>query len=323
MAKQFDYLVVGAGLYGSTFARIATDKGKSCIVIDKRNHIAGNCYTEKCHNIDVHKYGAHLFHTNDKEVWDFVNRFSEFNQYRHQVIVKSGNVHYSFPPNKMTYQQLGTTNKQVLYKKLFKGYTEKMWGKERKDVIRRIPIRNDWDNKYFSDKYQGIPIDGYTKLVERMLTGIKVQLNCPFRWDQITTKKIVYSGPIDSLFGFMYGRLPYKSLCFKTKMYNKKQVQGIGVINYADKDVPYIRTVEHKYFNWIESRRTIVTTEYSTEQGEEFYPILDSENINLYNKYKKLLSNDFILGGRLGSYRYMDMDEVVKQAIEHTNRISR
>ena len=320
MAPQLDYLIVGAGLYGATFARLAADHGKSCLVVDRRKHIAGNCYTKKQYGIDVHKYGAHLFHTNNENVWRFVNRFGEFNRYCHQVIVKSGEMFYSFPPNKMTYQQLGTEDKQVVYDKLFKGYTKKMWGKEQSDAVKRIPIRNDWDNRYFSDKYQGVPINGYTRLVEQMLSGIEVRLNCPYCYYQpakILAKRTIYTGSIDDLFDYKYGQLLYRSIRFKSRVYNKEQQQGTSVINYADEGVSCIRTVEHKYFNWTESKKTIVTTEYPTSQGEGMYPVLDLENIRLYNRYKKLLPKSFVLGGRLGSYKYMDMDDVIEQAMDH------
>lgn len=357
---MYDYLIIGCGLYGITFARLATDMGKSCLIIDKRNHIGGNCYTENIEGINAHKYGAHIFHTDNKIVWDFVNRFADFNNYINSPKAYSKRKLYSLPFNMNTfYEMWGVTkpeeainiiNNQKLkgiptnleeqalslvgkdiYEILIKEYTEKQWGKKTEDlpsfIIKRLPLRYTFDNNYFNDRYQGIPIGGYTKMFENMLNGIEVKLNTDYfqskqYFDNIANK-IVYTGCIDEFFNYEFGKLEYRSLKFEHKILEVENYQGNAVINYCDYDIPYTRILEHKHFEKIDSQKTVITFEYPanyTGINIPYYPINNDYNQEIYKKYKnksKLLTN-FIFGGRLAEYKYVDMHVAIESAI---NRI--
>jgi len=356
---KFDYLVVGSGFYGLTFARTAAEEGSRVLVVDKRNHIGGNCYTEKIEGIDVHKYGPHIFHTNDLDIWRFVNRFSKFNNYQHRIKVNFKGIVYSFPVNLMTLHQLwGITSPdqakekidsvrvfcegsesleswslsqvgQEIYDVFIKGYTTKQWGKDPKylpsSIIKRLPIRLDYNDNYYNDIYQGIPIDGYTKLFENMLDhkNIKVETNVDFfsnkEYLMKSSSTLVYSGKIDEFYEYRFGRLDYRSLDFKISVM-EGNYQGCSIVNYTDKDVPFTRSVEHKYFTQNSSNKTVVTWEFPQSYSEgsiPYYPINDDTNNETYLKYKKLNKDDrIIFGGRLGSYRYMDMHQVIASAIK-------
>jgi len=352
---KYDFLIVGAGCYGATFARLATDKGKKCLIIDKRPHIGGNCYTEKQQGIDIHKYGAHIFHTSNKEVWNFVNQFGEFNSYRHTIKASNSGRLFSFPINLMTlYQVWGVKSpkeaeqalfsKRIpsskddlesyilsqigkeLYEVFVRDYTFKQWGRQPKDlpasIIRRMPIRLSFNDDYFSDEYQGIPIDGYTSLFTEMLSGIDIDLGVDFfkesRLKQIA-KTIVYTGPIDEFFKYEYGPLGWRSLEFKSEIYDG-DYQGCSVVNYTD-DAPYTRICEHKHFVKKVFDRTVITKEFPSTSGEPFYPICDNENISKYNKYRKLAESKLIFGGRLGNYKYIDMHQAIGSAINDFSKL--
>ena len=354
---KYDYLIVGSGLYGSTFARLATDACKSCLVIDKRNHIGGNCYTENIEGINVHKYGAHIFHTNNKVVWDFVNRFAEFNNYINSPKAISKGKIYSLPFNMNTFYELwGTITpeqaKEVIEKQRFKGtptnleeqalslvgcdiyntlikeYTEKQWGKKATElpsfIIKRLPLRFVFNNNYFNDRYQGIPIGGYTQLIQKMLNGIEVQLDTDYfsnrTYFNSLANQIVYTGCIDEFFDYEFGELEYRSLRFDHKVQDTDNFQGNAVINYCDKDIPYTRILEHKHFEKIQSSKTVITYEYPQDYQKgmiPYYPINDEHNQIICRKYKeksKSLTN-FIFGGRLAEYKYMDMHVVIESAM--------
>jgi UDP-galactopyranose mutase len=365
--KKYDYLIVGCGLFGVTFARLATDFGKSCLIIDKRNHIAGNCYSEKIEGINVHTYGPHIFHTSNKLVWDFVNRFSEFNNFILSPKSYYKGKLYSLPFNMNTFYEMWNTitpneAKKVIESQKFKGipknleeqslslvgkdiyetlikeYTIKQWGKDPKDlpsfIIKRLPLRFTFDNNYFNDKYQGIPIGGYTQMFEKMLDGIEVRLNIDYfsdlnYFDNIANK-IVYTGCIDQFFNYEYGELEYRSLEFLHKILDTDNYQGTAVISCPEKEIPYTRIVEHKHFENSNSLKTVITEEYpkTYRQGLiPYYPINDDINQKVYKKYKeksKVLTN-FIFGGRLSEYKYMDMHVVIESAMNkfktHNNLI--
>lgn len=354
---MYDYLIVGSGLFGITFARLATDAGRSCLVIDKRSHIGGNCYTEKIEGINVHKYGAHIFHTSNKFVWDFVNRFTEFNNYINSPKAFSKGKLYSLPFNMNTFYELWGTvvpeharliiesqkflgtptnlEEQALslvgkdiYETLIKEYTEKQWGRPASElpsfIIKRLPLRFTFDNNYFNDKYQGIPIGGYTQMMEKMLDGIDVRVNTDYFSDRSyfnsLAKQVVYTGCIDEFFDYEYGKLEYRSLRFENQILNTKNHQGVAVKNYCDKYFKYTRIIEHKHFEKVDTSTTVITKEYPQEYSEgliPYYPINDEKNQTIYNKYKdksKLLTN-FIFGGRLSEYKYMDMHVVIESAL--------
>jgi len=360
-SEKLDYLIVGAGLYGAVFAREAADREKKCLVIDKRGHIAGNAYTESVADIQVHRYGAHIFHTNDKTVWDYVSRFAEFNRYTNSPLANYRGEIYNLPFNMNTfYQMWGVTTPQQaiekiqtqreaagtgepcnleeqairlvgedIYEKLVKGYTEKQWGRPCRElpafIIRRLPVRFIYDNNYFNARYQGIPIGGYTRLVENLLSGIDVRLNTNYLDDREhfrhIAKKIVYTGPIDEYFNYSLGALEYRSLRFETEILDMENYQGNAVINFTDEDIPYTRIIEHKHFEFGDQPKTVITREYSAEwfRGEEpYYPINNEKNNALYEAYRKLAENEpnIIFGGRLGEYRYYDMDAVIGAALE-------
>ena len=356
---KYDYLIVGSGLFGAVFAHEANKKGKKCLVIEKRNHIGGNIYTEKCEDIDVHKYGAHIFHTSNKETWDYVNQFCEFNNFINAPIANYNGEIYNMPFNINTFARMfgiATPDqaKEVLakqraeikgepknleeqaislvgrdiYTKLIKGYTEKQWGRDCKDlpsfIIKRLPVRFTYDNNYFNDRYQGIPEKGYTYLIEKLLEGIEVRLNENFldkkqEYSSIA-EKIVYTGPIDEYFGFALGNLEYRSLRFETETLDREDYQGNAVVNYTDRETPYTRIIEHKHFNFGKQPKTIVTKEYPSDWEigmEPYYPINDQRNAELYEKYSALAQEEknVIFGGRLGMYKYFDMDKVIEAAL--------
>ena len=359
---KYDYLIVGAGLFGAIFAYEANKKGKKCLVIDKRNHIAGNIYTENVEGIQVHKYGAHIFHTSNKKVWEYVNQFAEFNRYTNSPVARYKDELYNMPFNMNTFnkiwgvftpeeakQKIEEEKKEAnitepknleeqaisligksIYEKLVKGYTEKQWGKRATElpafIIKRLPVRFVYDNNYFNDLYQGIPIGGYTQIVEKMLDGIEVRLNEDFfdkreEYENIA-EKIVFTGPIDQYYNFKFGNLEYRSLRFETEIKDMQNYQGNAVVNYTEYEIPYTRIIEHKHFEFdTESPKTVVTREYPdiwTPGKEPYYPINNDRNNELYKKYEELAQNDnkVIFGGRLGQYKYYDMDKVIAAALE-------
>ena len=356
--NEYDYLIVGAGLFSAVFAREMTDAGKKCLVIDRRDHIAGNIYSEEVEGIQVHKYGPHIFHTDIDEVWEYVNRFARFNHFRYEPVANYKGELYNLPFNMNTFHQMwgvntpeeaeakieeqrreikgepGNLEEQAIklvgrdiYEKLIKEYTEKQWGRECRElpafIIRRLPVRMRYDNNYFNHPYQGIPIGGYTKMVARMLDGIEIRLNTEYKKNEISASKIVYTGPIDEYFGYRYGALQYRSLRFETEILDKPNYQGCAGMNFTSKDVPYTRIVEHKHFEFLgdEVPKTVITKEYSSEWNagdEPYYPVNDDVNTELYAKYKALADaeENVIFGGRLGEYKYYDMDKVIKRALE-------
>ncbi len=372
MSKQYDYLIVGAGLYGAVFAERLTKVGKKVLVIDKREHIAGNIYTEEIENINVHKYGAHIFHTNNKEVWEYINRFAEFNRFTNSPVANFKGELYSLPFNMYTFNKMWgvitpkeaehiienqrkeaniTSPKNLeeqaislvgtdIYEKLIKGYTEKQWGRPCNElpsfIIKRLPVRFTYDNNYFNALYQGIPIGGYTKIIEKMLKGVEVRLNTNYfehksELDAICDK-IVYTGPIDEYFGYKLGALQYRSVRFETEILDTYNYQGNAVVNYTDSETPYTRIIEHKWFEFgkdalgNEISKTVISREYSSDWNlgvEPYYPINDETNTKLYEEYKKLAENEknVLFGGRLGEYKYYDMDAVIEAALEKLNSI--
>ena len=364
--KRYDYLIVGAGLYGAVFARELTRRGKSCLVIDRRNHIAGNIYTEKMAGINVHKYGAHIFHTSDREVWEYVNQFAEFNNYVNSPLAVYRDELYNLPFNMNTFSkmwgirtpkearqmierqvaELGITEPQNLeeqalslvgtdvYTKLIKGYTEKQWGRDCRElpafIIRRLPCRFTYDNNYFNDRWQGIPIGGYTQMVEKMLEGADVLLQTDYfdliREQPEIAHTVVYTGCIDEFFGYRLGALKYRSVRFETEELPEENYQGNAVVNYTDREVPYTRVIEHKHFEFGKQPVTVISREYSAEWKpglEPYYPVNDAENSDLYAQYQQLAAQqeNVIFGGRLGQYRYYDMDKVIRAAMDELEKL--
>ena len=366
MFFKYDYLIVGAGLFGSVFAREAADHGKTVLVIDKRPNIAGNVYTEKIEGINVHKYGAHIFHTNNKKVWNYVNRFAEFNRFTNSPIANYKGELYSMPFNMYTFHKMWgvVTPKEAaakleeqkaeikgtpqnleeqaislvgrdLYEKLVKGYTEKQWGRDCKDlpafIIKRLPIRLTFDNNYFNALYQGIPIGGYTKMVERMLAGIEVRLEEDYLkrkeyWNSLASK-VIYTGAIDAYFDFSLGNLEYRSIRFENEILDIPNFQGNAAVNYTDRETPWTRIIEHKWFEFGKDEdgndlpKTIISREYSSEWkigDEPYYPVNDQKNETLYQAYKELADKEqkVVFGGRLGEYKYYDMDTVIASALK-------
>ncbi len=358
---KYDYLIVGAGLYGATFAEQAKKERKKVLIIDKRNHIAGNVYTEVIEGINVHRYGAHIFHTDYKDIWEYVNSFVEFNRYTNSPIARIGDEIYNMPFNMNTFSKIwddvftpedalrhiSEEKKEIdhepnnleeqaislvgrtIYEKLIKGYTEKQWNRDCKDlpafIIKRLPVRLIYDNNYFNDKYQGIPIGGYTKLVENMIAGVEIKLNANFfddtKYYKSIAKKIVYTGPIDEYFQYSLGALEWRSLRFETKIIDKENYQGNAVVNYTGHEVDYTRVIEHKHFENKQSNKTVITYEYPTnyKKGmEKYYTINDDKNNQLAAAYRKLAlqEKNVIFGGRLAEYKYYDMDDVIKSALE-------
>lgn len=363
----YDYLIVGAGLYGAVTAHELKKRGKRCLVIDRRAHIAGNVYTKQVSGINVHVYGAHIFHTSDREVWDYANRFAEFNNYVNSPVAVYENELYNLPFNMNTFSrlwgirtpaeakakiaaQIASLNitepknleEQALslvgtdvYIKLIKGYTEKQWGRDCKDlpafIIKRLPCRFTYDNNYFNDRYQGIPIGGYTAMIERMLDGIEVRLNTDYfhliAREPDIAEHTVYTGCIDEFFGYRLGALQYRSVRFETEEMDTENYQGNAVVNYTSRSVPYTRIIEHKHFEFGKQPTTIVSREYSAEWKpgmEPYYPVNDDKNTRLYSGYQALAQEQphVTFGGRLGQYRYYDMDKVIRAALEQARLLA-
>ena len=367
---MYDYLIVGSGLYGSIFAREATNKGYNCLVIDKRDNVGGNIYTEKVDGINVHKYGAHIFHTNNQQVWDYITQFATFNRFTNSPVANYKDELYSLPFNMYTFnkmwgvvtpeeakKKIEEQKKEIkgepqnleeqaisligrdIYEKLIKGYTEKQWGRDCKDlpvfIIKRLPVRLTFDNNYFNALYQGIPVGGYTKMIENILDGIEVRLGVDYlkdkaKWDGMA-KKVVYTGPIDAYFNYSLGYLEYRSVRFETEILDKPNFQGNAAVNYTDRETPWTRIIEHKWFefgkdeNGKELEKTVISREYSSEwkPGDEpYYPVNDEKNSALYQKYKELANKEenVIFGGRLGEYKYYDMDAVIASVLERCEK---
>lgn len=364
--EKYDFLIVGAGLYGAVFAHEAKKRGKKCLILEKRNHIAGNIYTDKVEDINVHKYGAHIFHTNNKEVWDYINNFVDFNRYTNSPIANYCGEIYNLPFNMNTFNKMWGVKtpeeakeeirKQCsdnyvenpknleeqainlvgrdIYEKLIKGYTEKQWGRPCSElpsfIIRRLPVRFTYDNNYFNDRCQGIPIGGYTSIVEKIIDKIEVKLNTDYlkekdKWNSIA-EKVVYTGPIDAYFNYKLGVLQYRSIAFENEILDIENFQGNAVVNYTDKETPYTRIIEHKHFEFGNQPKTIISREYSKEWSigdEPYYPINDDKNNELYNRYSELAEseNNVIFGGRLGEYKYYDMDKVIEVALKKVKEV--
>ena len=343
---KYDYLIVGTGLFGSIFAYEAKKRGKKCLIIDKRNHVGGNIYTEKIEDINVHKYGAHIFHTSNKEIWEYINQFSEFNRYTNSPVAKYKDEVYNLPfeeakqkiqeelqevnidePKNLEQQAIKLVGKTI-YEKLVKGYTEKQWGMRATElpsfIIKRLPVRFTYDNNYFNDKYQGIPEGGYTKIIEKMLDGIETKLNYNY-FDhkeelENISEKIIFTGAIDEYYDYCFGELEYRSVRFETEVLDIDNYQGNAVVNYTEYEVPYTRIIEHKHFEYGMQPKTVISREYSdawNREKEPYYPINNDKNNALYAKYKELADNDdkVIFGGRLGQYKYYDMHKVIEEAL--------
>jgi UDP-galactopyranose mutase len=362
---MYDYLIVGSGLFGATFANYANSKGKSCLIIEKRSHSGGNVYCESVEGINVHKYGPHIFHTNSKEIWDFVNSHVEFNRFTYSPVANYKGEIYNLPFNMNTFNRLwGTTTpdeaKKVIetqrnafgiknpknleeqaislvgidiYTKLIKGYTEKQWGRKATDlppfIIKRLPVRFTYDNNYFNDKYQGIPIGGYNNLIESLIDGVEIKLNTNFfenkEYFEGISKKIIYTGPIDTFFNYKFGQLEYRSLKFENEFFeNLSNYQGNAGVNYTDFDVPYSRIIEHKHFEFGKQNHTIITKEYPVEWKlgkEQYYPVNDLKNNSLYKMYtdnfeSQGLDKKYIFGGRLAEYKYYDMHQIIASSLK-------
>lgn len=358
---EYDYLIVGSGLFGSVFAREMTDNGYKCLVIEKRNHIGGNVYTSNEEGINVHKYGAHIFHTSNEKVWNYINKYAKFNRFTNSPIANYRGELYNLPFNMNTFHEMwniktpqeaisiienqkkeaGIKNPKNLeeqaislvgrdiYEKLIKGYTEKQWGKKCTElpsfIIKRLPVRLTYDNNYFNDLYQGIPIGGYTQIIEKLLDGIEVKLNTDFfndreKWENIADK-ILFTGMIDQYYDYVYGELEYRGLRFESETLDIDNYQGNAVINYTDSETPFTRIIEHKHFEGSNSPKTIITHEYpqNWERGmEAYYPVNNDKNNKLFDKYQKLAENEenIIFGGRLGMYKYYNMDQIIDEALK-------
>lgn len=363
---MYDFLIVGAGLFGAVFAYEAVKKGKKCLVIDKRPHIAGNIYTENVEGINVHKYGAHIFHTSDKQIWDYISQFAEFNNYVNSPVAVYNDELYNLPFNMNTFnkmwgiktpseakakiaEQIAELNigepknleEQALklvgtdvYEKLIKGYTEKQWGRPCNElpafIIKRLPLRFRYDNNYFNDRYQGIPIGGYTQIIEKMLANAEIKLNIDYfefiKNNPNIAEKTVFTGAIDEFFEYKLGALEYRSVRFETVILDEENYQGNAVVNYTHRDVPFTRIIEHKHFEFGEQPKTVISREYSAEWKpgvEPYYPVNDERNNALYGKYEQIANEheNVIFGGRLGLYRYLDMDKVILLALEAAHQI--
>ena len=357
----YDFLIVGAGLFGAVFAQEAKKAGKKCLVIEKRGHIAGNIYTKEVEVIQVHEYGAHIFHTSNQEVWNYVNQFAEFNRYTNAPVANYKGEIYNLPFNMNTFHKLwGVASPKEakekiesqkreravgrpknleeqainlvgpdVYEKLVKGYTEKQWGRRATElpafIIKRLPVRFTYDNNYFDDNYQGIPIGGYTKMVEKMLEGTEVRLNKDFfaqrEHYQGLAGAVVYTGMVDEYFGYCFGELEYRSLRFESEVLEEENYQGNAVVNYTEYEVPYTRVIEHKHFEYGTQPKTVVTREYpkAWSKGDEpYYPLNDEKNAELYGRYQELARKEgnVIFGGRLGQYKYYDMDDTIEAALQ-------
>ncbi len=363
---EYDYLIVGAGLYGAVMAHELNKAGKKCLVIEKRNHIAGNVYCEEIEGIRVHKYGAHIFHTSNQKVWKYMNQFAQFNHYINSPIAIYKDELYNLPFNMNTFNKMWGVKtpeqaKQMIrmqiedsnitdpknleeqaislvgkdiYEKLIKGYTQKQWGRACTElpafIIKRLPVRFTYDNNYFNDPYQGIPMGGYTKLIQNMLGEVEVRTGVDFfefrKTNPDISKKIIFTGMLDQYFDYKLGELEYRSVRFETEVLDCDNYQGNAVVNYTDIDVPYTRIIEHKHFEYGTQEKTVISKEYSSEwkKGmEPYYPVNDEKNTRLYEKYKELADKekDVIFGGRLGSYRYYDMDKVVEEALNQVEKL--
>lgn len=358
--KKYDFLIVGSGLFGAIFAHEATKRGKKCIVIEKRPHIGGNIYTERCNGIDIHKYGAHIFHTSDNRVWEYMNKFTEFNNYINSPVANFNGEIYNLPFNMNTFSkmwgivtpdeakkiiscqsaEIGCTPTNLeeqaislvgrdIYEKLVKGYTEKQWGRSCNDlppfIIKRLPVRYTYDNNYFNDRYQGIPVDGYTPIIEKMLVGSEVMLNTNFLDNreeyQSLAKKVIYTGMLDAYFNYQFGKLEYRTLRFEIEKLDVENYQGVAVMNFTDSETPYTRIIEHKHFNFGKQPVTYITKEYPSEWKdgmEPYYPINDLRNQSTLDKYTslKIKEKGVVFGGRLAEYRYYDMDKTVLSALQ-------
>ena len=358
---KYDYLVVGAGLFGSVFAYEAKKRGKTCLVIDKRPHVGGNIYCEEIEGINVHKYGAHIFHTSNKTIWEYINQFAEFNHYVNSPVAVYKNELYNLPFNMNTFSKMWNIRtpqeakamiaKQIaelnivepknleeqalslagrdVYEKLVKGYTEKQWGRDCKElpafIIKRLPLRFTYDNNYFNDRFQGIPMGGYTKIIDKMLEGIDVKVNTDYfefiKDNPDIAKKTLFTGMIDEFYDYKLGALEYRSVRFETEVLDMDNYQGNAVVNYTDREVPYTRIIEHKHFEFGQQEKTVISREYSSEWKvgmEPYYPVNNDQNNALFASYKELASKeqDIIFGGRLGNYQYYDMDKVVEAALD-------
>ena len=363
---KYDYLIVGAGLYGAVMAHELHKRGKRCLVIDRRDHIAGNIYCEEMEGIHVHKYGAHIFHTSNRQIWEYMNQFAEFNHYVNSPVAVYKDELYNLPFNMNTFskmwgirtpqeakemiakqvQEAGITDPKNLeeqclslvgrdvFEKLVKGYTEKQWGRDCRElpafIIRRLPVRFTYDNNYFNDRYQGIPIGGYTAIAERMLEGAEVRTNTDYftfrKENPDIADKTIFTGMIDEYYGYRLGALEYRSVRFETEVLDCDNYQGNAVVNYTEKEIPYTRIIEHKHFEFGTQEKTVISREYSSEWKvgmEPYYPVNDERNSRLYAEYRKLADaeNNVIFGGRLGSYRYYDMDKVVEAALQAVREI--
>ena len=362
--EKYDYLIVGAGLFGAVFAHEATAAGKKCLVLERRGHIGGNCYTEEIEGIQVHKYGAHIFHTSDKYVWDFINRFAEFNNYVNSPIASYHGEIYNMPFNMNTFSKMwGISTPQEakamieeqrkeisgepqnleeqaislvgrdIYEKLVKGYTEKQWGRPCAElpasIIKRLPVRFTYDNNYFNDRYQGIPIGGYTAIIEKLLAGCDIRLDTDFIAEREKYSgmagKIIYTGMIDEYYDFCYGALEYRSVSFESEVVDTDNYQGVAVVNYTDSDTPYTRVIEHKHFDFGKQSKTVISREYPAEWKpgmEPYYPINNLKNQAVYEKYAELAKREskVIFGGRLGEYKYHDMKDAISGALALAKR---
>lgn len=357
--KKYDYVLVGSGLYSGVFAYLARQKGKRCLVVEKRDHIGGNIYCQDMEGIHVHKYGAHIFHTSNKKVWEFVNSLAEFNRYTNSPVANYKGEMYNMPFNMNTFSKMWNISTpqeakakieeqkasvqgeprnleeqaiglvgQDIYEKLVKGYTEKQWGRDCKDlpafIIRRLPVRFTYDNNYFNDLYQGIPIGGYNVIVEKLFEGCDIETGSDYLekkdYYDAMADKVIYTGMIDAYYGYCYGKLEYRSLRFETEVVDTDNYQGVAVVNYTDRETPYTRIIEHKHFEFGAQPKSVITREYPVtwEEGmEPYYPVNDEKNQSLYRRYEELAAKEdkIIFGGRLGEYKYYDMDKVIESAM--------
>ena len=361
--KRYDYLLVGSGLYSGVFAWYAKQRGKTCLVLEKRDHIGGNVYCEDVKGIHVHKYGAHIFHTSNRKVWDFVNSLAEFNRYTNSPVANFKGEMYNMPFNMNTFskmwgistpakakieeQRAGVTGEpknleeqaislvgRDIYEKLVKGYTEKQWGRDCKDlpafIIKRLPVRYTYDNNYFNDLYQGIPIGGYNVIIDKLFEGCHIKTGVDYlenkeHYDSLADQ-VVYTGTIDAYFGYVYGKLEYRSLRFENEVLDEENHQGVAVVNYTDRETPYTRIIEHKHFEFGTQPKTVITREYPVtwqEGMEPYYPVNDEKNQALYQKYAQLAEGEkqVIFGGRLGEYKYYDMDKVIESAMKKAEEV--
>lgn len=362
--KKYDYVLVGSGLFSGVFAYLAKQKGKSCLVIEKRNHVGGNIYCEEVEGINVHTYGAHIFHTSNKQVWQFVNELAEFNRYTNSPVANYKGEMYNMPFNMNTFSKMwgistpAEAKKMIdrqrqsvtgepknleeqaislvgtdIYQKLIKGYTEKQWGRDCKElpsfIIKRLPVRYTYDNNYFNDLYQGIPIGGYNVIIDKLFEGIEIRTGVDYLEDKehydSLGETVVYTGTIDGYYGYQFGKLEYRSLKFDTETLDMDNYQGVAVVNYTEREIPYTRIIEHKHFEFGTQPKTVVTKEYSvawSEGMEPYYPVNDERNQELYQKYQKLAKEEshVIFGGRLAEYKYYDMDKVIESAMKIFSR---